>query len=119
MQHRDQRVVVLADRRQRRRVAGLEQRSVLAQVLADAEGPAGPGEHQRPDGDVVADGGDRVEQGRLGLEGQGVHALWAVERDRGDGAGALEQDEVGHGRSLPLGVRRGWHAAPAAPPGAA
>ncbi len=100
MQHRDERVVVVPHRRQRRRVAGLEQRGVLAQVLPDAERPPGAGEHQRADGRVVAHRGDRLEQRGLGLDDERVHALGAVERDRGDGAGALEQDQVGHGRAF-------------------
>jgi hypothetical protein len=115
------RVVVVGHSGQWRRVAGLDQREVLAQVLADTEGPVtGAGEDDR----AYARVGRQLRQSRLEcflqLAVERVHCLGAVENYRGDGLGNVDGERVRHG--LPS-----WHGgvlpsrdttcdAPAAPP---
>jgi hypothetical protein len=82
----------------------LESREVLLEVLADAEGPAAPGEHHAPHLRVVGDLVDGVAQEVLGGDVETVHGLGTVERDGRDAVLDVEQDgRLGgrHGRSLP------------------
>ncbi|CAG6396028.1 hypothetical protein SCOCK_390029 [Actinacidiphila cocklensis] len=89
------RVVVLGDRGHA--AARLQDRDVLLEVLADAEGPPAAGQQHRPDRLVAGRRLQRVPQCRLGAGVERVHRVRAVEGDGGEPVGHLVQHAVGHG----------------------
>ncbi len=74
---------------------------MLLEVLADAEGPAGAGQHHAADGVVVGDRADGVEQRLLRRDVEAVHRLGSVQGDGRDAVGDVEQHGMtscGHAR---------------------
>ena len=70
---------------------------MLLEVLADAERPAGAGEHHAARGRVLGHAADGLEQRHLGGDVEAVHRVGAVERDGGDAVGQVEEHGcVGH-----------------------
>jgi len=68
-----------------------EETDVFAQVLAHTEGPSGARQHDAADCWILGNPPQRREQDVLGRGVQRVHSLGAVQRDRGDAAGEVQE----------------------------